>query len=101
MLKAACCLGFFGFLRMAKFEVPSWRTFDQSVHLALADIGVDSHSKPMVLQVHIKQSKTDPFPKGVHIIIGHSQSDICPVDMMVNYLAARGTSQGPMFVCAI
>ena len=100
MLKAACCLGFFGFLRTTEFTVPSWQKFDQGAHLALADIAVDNHSKPSVLQVHIKQSKTDPFRKGVHIFIGRSLSDICPVNMMVKYLAARGPSQGPLFLCA-
>ena len=100
MLKAACCLGFFGFLRTAEFTVPSCSKYDPGIHLSLADIAIDSHSKPTVLQIHIKQSKTDPFRKGVDIFIGRSQADICPVATIINYLASRGPAHGPLFICA-
>ena len=100
MLKAVCCLGFFGFLRTAEFTVPSCNKYDPGIHLSLADIAIDSHSKPTVLQIRIKQSKMDPFRKGVDIFIGRSQADICPVATIVNYLVARGPAHGPLFICA-
>ena len=100
MLKAACCLGFFGFLRTAEFTVPLCSKYDPGIYLSLADIAIDSHSKPTELQIHINQSKTDPFCKGVDIFIGCSQADTCPVATIINYLAARGPAHGPLFICA-
>ena len=78
MLQAACCLGFFGFLRAAEFTVPSWEKFEPGAHLTISDVAVDSHNDPSMLRIHIKHSKTDPFRKGVHIYLGRSHSDICP-----------------------
>ena len=85
--------GIFGFLRAAEFTEPSDEAFDPSAHLSLADIAIDSHSNLSLLQVHIKQSKTDPFRKRVHIYISHSQSDICPVAKITEYPAARVTTR--------
>jgi hypothetical protein len=59
MLWAACCLGFFGFLRAGEFTVESLEAVDPSSHLAVSDVSVDSREDPQVLSVHIKQSKTD------------------------------------------
>ena len=46
MLWAACCLGFFGFLRAGEFTIPSLVIFDPSTHLTVNDVAVDSHSSP-------------------------------------------------------
>ena len=100
MLKAACCMGFFGFLRAAEFTTPSWREYDKGSQLSLGDVAVDSHSNPSLLRVHIKQSKTDPFRRGVHIYLGRAQSDICPVVHITRYLAAKGKAPGPLFLCS-
>ena len=100
MLQAACCLGFFGFLRAAEFTTPSWAEFDKDAHLTIADIAVDSQTYPSIIQVHIKQSKTDPFRQGVFIYIGKSHAAICPVAIITRYLAVRGSARGPLFLCA-
>ena len=42
------------------------------------------------------QSKTDPFRKGVDLFIGRTGTDLYPVAAVLNYLQARGTSQGPI-----
>jgi len=44
---------------------------------------------PNLLQVVIKQSKTDPFRRGVTIHLGATDTVICPVKVMVSYLALR------------
>ena len=46
MLWAACCLGFFGFLRAGEFTLQSLVIFDPSTHLTVNDVAVDSHGSP-------------------------------------------------------
>ena len=98
MLWAAACTGFFGFLRAGEFTVPSVQDYDPEVHLSIADIAVDNHSVPSVIRIRIKQSKTDPFRQGADIFVGATKVDICPVQALVNYIAIRGTTPGPLFV---
>ena len=98
LLWAACCLAFFGFLRCGEFTVPSQNEYDPTAHLSLEDIAVDSKSAPTVIQVNIKQSKTDPFRQGVQLYLGKTSTDICPVSAILPYLAIRGARIGPLFV---
>jgi len=51
----------------------------QEVHLCFNDIAVDNPAQPQVVQITIKQSKTDPFRKGVKLYLGKTSSDLCPV----------------------
>ena len=64
MLWAACCLGFFAFLRAGEFTLPSDTEFDEEVHLTWNDVSIDDPGSPSFLRVHIKQSKTDRSVKG-------------------------------------
>ena len=59
--------------------VPSDSAFDPTVHLSVADISVDSHSRSKYIAVNIKASKTDPFKRGVTIYLGRTHGQICPV----------------------
>ena len=52
------------------------------------------------MRVRIKQSKTDPFRKGVDLFLGRTGSDICPVAALLSYLACRGPRPGPLFIFA-
>ena len=63
MLWAACCLGFFGFLRSGEFTCASTQHWPSLV-LSLGDMAVNSHTNPQYLIVHLRQSKTDPFCTG-------------------------------------
>ena len=67
MIWAACCLCFFAFLRAGEMTVPTDEEYDPSVHLSVQDISVDDAKHPSVLCIRIKQSKTDPFCKGVNL----------------------------------
>ena len=58
MMWAACCVGFFGFLRTAEFTVPN-ENFDPSSHLAVKDVAVDCHTASSLLQIQIKMSKNN------------------------------------------
>ena len=97
LLWAACCLCFFAFLRAGEMTVPSDRYFDPAVHMCVGDVAIDDPTQPSMLRVTIKQSKTDPFRKGVNLFVGRTHSPLCPVAAVLDYLAVRGTEPGPLF----
>ena len=66
--------------------MPSNEGFDASVHLTRQDIAIDDPCQPQVIRVHIKQSKTDPFRKGISLFIGKTGTGLCPVAAMLGYL---------------
>lgn len=97
MLWAACCMAFFGFMRVGEFTIPTKGSYDKTSHLSLSDVSVDRRDNPRLLRVTIKQSKTDPFRRGVNIYLGATNGPICPVRGILPYLAVRGNRQGPLF----
>ena len=54
------------------------------------DVAVDDQEHPTTVQLSLKSSKTDPFRRGVHIVIGSTQDDLCPVATLLAYFAVRG-----------
>ena len=97
LIWAASTLCFFAFLRAGELSTPSTTSYDPNVHLCMRDITVDDPLSPSVMQIFIKQSKTDPFRKGVRLSIGRTGTKLCPVAAMLDFLAARGTDEGPVF----
>lgn len=77
MLWAVCCLAFFGFLQCGEFTVPAQNEYDPEEHLSLPDIATDSRLSPTVIQVKIKQSKTDTFQQGIQLHLGKTGKAIC------------------------
>ena len=96
LLWAACCTGFFGFLRSGEFTTQNAK-FDARVHLTLDDVQIDRHENPKVVFLRVKCSKTDPFRKGHTIRLGVSGNIICPVRSLLRYLHMRGGDPGPLF----
>ena len=97
MYWAACCLAFFGFLRAGEFTTPSFKAYDPTRHLNVADLSADHPSCPTVMHVRIKASKTDPFHRGTTVVLGRTGSDLCPIVAMVNYLKRKGMKPGFLF----
>ena len=97
MLWAAGNLCFFGFLRAGEATVPSEAEYDSGVHLHPPDVAVDSKLDPSMMRIHLKASKTDPFRKGIHIFVGVTGNDLCPVTAMLAFLSCRGSKPGPLF----
>ena len=95
MLWAACCLGFFGFLRAGEFTVNS--TFHPSTHMTVSDLQADSLVNPTCFKAHLKCSKTDPFRTGCDIYVGRGAGSVCPIMALGNYLSLRGSAPGPLF----
>ena len=76
---------------------PEDSSFDPAIHLTTADIAIDSHEKPTLVRIHLKQSKTDKERKGIDVFLGASGDELCPVAALTAYLAIRGQSGGPFF----
>ncbi|XP_065902345.1 uncharacterized protein [Dysidea avara] len=98
MLWAAYCLAFFGFLWVSEFTVPCQGTYDPGTHLSLAGISLDNRDHPCLIAVSIKQSKTDPFWKGMTLYLGETDHPVCPVTGILPYLVLRGNQPGPLFL---
>ena len=97
MLWAAVTLCFFGFLRSGEVTVPSDAAFDPATHLTFNDISIDDSTNPTLLKLHLKASKSDPFRKGVDIVVGRTNNKLCPVAAVLAYLATRGNGPGFLF----
>ena len=61
------------------------------------DLQADSLVNPSCFKVHIKCSKTDPFRMGCDIYVGRGEGLVCPIRALGNFLALRGSSEGPLF----
>ena len=94
MFWAACCLGFFGFLRAGEFTCTTLADHT----LRVDDISIDSRENPQVLTVLLRHSKTDTFGAGIYIHLGKTGEVLCPVAAVLGYLAIRPAHQGPLFV---
>ena len=95
MFWAACCTAFFGFLRVSEFTCSG--VFVPGRHLGFDDIdwGAAGHYR-----LFLHTSKTDPFHHGGTILLGPSGHQVCPVAAMSRYLAIRGSTPSPLFICA-
>ena len=98
LLWAACCLCFFAFLLAGEMTTPHEGGYDPAVHLSYADVELDDPRKPSFLRITIKQSKTDPFRKGMNLYVGRTGTDLCPVAAVLSYLTHRGSAPRPLFV---
>lgn len=58
LLWAACCTGFFAFMRSGELTIPEGVQFDPARHLTPLDVAVDSRSHRTAIRIHLK-SKTD------------------------------------------
>ena len=98
MLWAACCTGFFGFLRCSEFLLPDQGLFNPACHLSITDIELRQSASPWYFMLTIKYSKTDQFGQGAQVILGATGSPVCSVATLLDFLAVRGNDPGPLFV---
>ena len=90
MIWVACCLAYFGLLRVSEFTTSSPDHFNSSTDLLLSDVALDNRASLTTIQITLKQSKNDQFRAGTTICLGKTTCAICPVDALVQYLAIRG-----------
>ena len=85
-MKAVLLLAYFGFLRCVEFTVS--KSFQLDVNLTFDDVRIfDDH-----LTLHLKQSNTDPFRKGIIIMIFQTGSSLCAYQVMIKYICLRNNS---------
>ena len=80
--------------------LPSESGFDPDTHLGFSDVSVDNLTSPKIIKLRLKASKTDPFRKGVEIVLGRTQNAVCPVSALLSYLVIRGNRSGFLFLFA-
>ena len=88
---------FLRLLRSGEITIPSVTAYDASTYLSPSDISADVPLQPTVVQLRLKQSKTDPFRQGINIYLGATNSTLRPVTALLNFLAIRGQADGPFF----
>ena len=79
MLWAATTTTFFGLCRSGEITVQCESKFDPQTHLCFSDVAVDNALDPITISIMLKYSKTDQFRKGVKLVMGRTNDDICPV----------------------
>lgn len=54
---------------------------------------------PLRLKIRLHRSKTDQFSKGIniHVYLGTTGDELCPVSALPAYLAVRRSAAGPLF----
>jgi len=57
MIRGACCLAYFGLLRVSKFTTLSPDHYDSSTDLLLSDIALDNRVSPTIIRIALKQSR--------------------------------------------
>ena len=95
-VRAACGIGFFGFLRAGEFTCPSWRAYNPD--LLTRDISLDSHEQPAMVSVHLRRSETDTFGEGVSILLRADWSKHLPSRRPFWGTWHSGQQPGPLFL---
>lgn len=80
--------------------MPSESAYDPGAHLTYSDVSIDDPEHPTLMKLRLKASKTDPFRKGVDIVMGRTYNELCPIEAMLAFLAIRGNKQGFLFTFA-
>ena len=98
MIWAACCTALFGFLHCGEFTLPSHSAYDPTIHHSFKDVAVDNRNSPSFIRLTVKQSKTDRFRQENFVYLGKTSHEVCPVEVVLLYLAIRGAAPGPLFL---
>ena len=96
LLKAAASMCFFGFFQSGELTVPTASAFDEPVHLEWGDVAVDDKILPASVRIHLKALKCDQL---CTVYVGKTGTVVCPVNVMLQYVAVRGPLPGLFFRC--
>ena len=102
LMKTACAMAYFGFLRCGEFTC-STRFFDPNSNLCMSDITIyRCPNIPVRVSVFLKSSKTDPFRQGCTINLFRTNLVLCPVKYITIFYAVRqamnASADDPFFI---
>jgi len=83
MIWAACCLAYFGLLRVSEFTTSLPTVFVPLIDLLLSDVALDNRMSSSIIQV----TKGSQFRKGAQIYLGRTGHKVFPVLALVQYLS--------------
>ena len=95
LIWAVASLAFFGFFRLGELLVEARDQYDPAVHLSWGDVAVGNRTYPSIVKVHLKRLKCNQFGRGVDVIVGRTDTPICPVVAVVTYIGLRQDRAGP------
>ena len=87
LIETVCIFAFFAFLRCGEFSVVNSYMFDTAVNLCVEDISLFTD----YVILRLKESKTDPFRKGIDIKLFKIDEPICPFSALRKYFSVRKT----------
>ena len=61
------------------------------------DVAIDSTENPTLVRIHLRRSKCDQFGAGANIILGRTGHSLCPVTVIIVYIAIRGSGPRSFF----
>ena len=98
VLETMCSMAFFGFLRCGEFTC--YKEFNSTINVGVGDVFVDKEQERYTFR--LKASKTDPFRKGLDIIIFATNKFVCPFRCMLRLIETRQSSGAhhldPLFI---
>ena len=96
MLWAASTTTFFDFCRSGKVTVQCESKFGPQMYLCFQKLQwiMPFPQIPFPLSWN---TQTDQFKKGVKLVMGRTNDDLCPVTALLSYLIHRGDVPGPLF----
>lgn len=98
LIRAISSLAFFGFFRLGELLLECPDKYNPTTSLSWGNVVVDDRITPSMVKVHLKHSKCDQLGKGVDIIVGRTDSPVCPVAAIMAYITLRQDIPGPFFI---
>ena len=95
---AVAASAFFGFFRLGELLPDSTSSFHPAKSLSWGDVATDSYTNPTMVQFHLKVSKCDQFGSGSDVVVGRTNSPLCPVSALLQYIEKRGDQPGAFFL---
>lgn len=81
VMKCACTVAFFSFMRCGEFCVKDNMHYDKNSLLSYKNVQIHENK----ISIKLKQSKTDPFREGITIELFKTACYICPYECVVEY----------------